>query len=330
MLLNTIEYEAGTWEISNGGCLSRITLSADAVLSGNSDADSDLPENIVQARRVYKDLKSGHLLNANFLGPGNDARNMTILSSSGNSAHLKQFEDPLRNFLLKIQSIFTDKRFKNLEIRNEDSGFPELTRRRGENSFLNLDLFKQVSFETTITVERSSEHYELDGGGQIPEYLTCSASTEVRWPEQSSSMHKTENLKDFVGYITEKRDAFSDWRKRIQKEIEGKEKNKKNKESDSFWRDSASGIQNWENLLYELNIAQSLWKDISTDTEDNICIKVTIANAERIATGLVTNDEGMMSTSNGKESKKRKNESFGSKQNKISTVEQDMPEEDIV
>lgn len=72
-----------------------------------SDADSDLPKGIKLAREKYprKVFVSGHLLNAEFGGDGEDAENLTILTSKANANH-KSFDNPIKDALDTLKKLY--------------------------------------------------------------------------------------------------------------------------------------------------------------------------------------------------------------------------------
>lgn len=72
-----------------GGKHSTATLTPAGLTGMGTDAESDLPRGIEEARNTYPDahFKAGHLLNADFGGAGDDYKNMTILTAKANVAH---------------------------------------------------------------------------------------------------------------------------------------------------------------------------------------------------------------------------------------------------
>ncbi len=80
-----------------GGTMAWAFLRVRDFVDINTNAVASLPPGIKDARAKYpgKHFKAGHLLNAAFGGPGNKARNLTILSASGNSRH-KRFDNNIK------------------------------------------------------------------------------------------------------------------------------------------------------------------------------------------------------------------------------------------
>lgn len=80
-----------------GGVHSQAILGPEAFTGAGTDANSNLPSAIKDARNSYSQTKfiAGHLLNADFGGDGKDAKNLTILTSQANSNH-KNFDNPLK------------------------------------------------------------------------------------------------------------------------------------------------------------------------------------------------------------------------------------------
>lgn len=73
----------------------------------NSDANPRLPPAIDDARAAYPNetFIAGHLLNATFGGPGTQSKNITILTSSANSA-MKSFDNPLKQAVMWLKSVY--------------------------------------------------------------------------------------------------------------------------------------------------------------------------------------------------------------------------------
>ena len=73
----------------------------------NTNAVATLPPAIKSARAKYpgKHFKAGHLLNAAFGGPGNKAKNLTILSASGNSKH-KRFDNNIKEAFRQLTKAY--------------------------------------------------------------------------------------------------------------------------------------------------------------------------------------------------------------------------------
>lgn len=88
----------GTLKPHGGGSTGAWThLRVRDFIDKDSDAVATLPPAIVGARLTYPaySFKAGHLINATFRGPGNNAKNLTILTASGNSRH-KNFDNPVK------------------------------------------------------------------------------------------------------------------------------------------------------------------------------------------------------------------------------------------
>lgn len=83
--------------LSAGGVRVTATLGPAAYRSMNSDADRQALPAIVDAEAAYSQgFKAGHLLNAEFGGPGNDPGNLTILTNSANSAN-RTFDNRIKD-----------------------------------------------------------------------------------------------------------------------------------------------------------------------------------------------------------------------------------------
>lgn len=83
-----------------GGSLSTVVLGPGGYVSTNSDADRSVLPEIVQAEAAYPahTFKAGHLINAEFGGAGDDADNLTILTTAANSS-MRSFDNAIKNCL---------------------------------------------------------------------------------------------------------------------------------------------------------------------------------------------------------------------------------------
>lgn len=83
-----------------GGKMVEAFLGPKSLNEMGTDANSHLPRAINKAREKYPKchFKSGHILNADFGGDGNDYANMTILTASANSS-MQGFDNHVRNAL---------------------------------------------------------------------------------------------------------------------------------------------------------------------------------------------------------------------------------------
>ncbi len=90
-----------------GGRRAEATLSPKSLSGMGSDADPNLPSGIRRARDCHTShsFVAGHLLNADFGGPGNNAKNMTILTSKANSA-MKNFDNRIKDALEGLQKVY--------------------------------------------------------------------------------------------------------------------------------------------------------------------------------------------------------------------------------
>jgi hypothetical protein len=90
-----------------GGKHSSAILGPGCLRSENSDADPNLPSAMKHAKTEYpdEDFVAGHLLNSALGGNGKDARNITILTSSGNSSH-KGFDNPIKTAVAELKKAY--------------------------------------------------------------------------------------------------------------------------------------------------------------------------------------------------------------------------------
>lgn len=90
-----------------GGKHSSAILGPGCLRSENSDADPDLPSAMKRAKLEYPDevFVAGHLLNSALGGHGTDPRNITILTSSGNSSH-KGFDNPIKTAVTELKKAY--------------------------------------------------------------------------------------------------------------------------------------------------------------------------------------------------------------------------------
>lgn len=91
-----------------GGKKSTATLGPNALSGMGSDSVSNRPGGIASARRAYPSLMfiSGHLLNAEFGGDGNDSTNVTILTSGANGRH-KGFDNPIKRAVENLYAFYS-------------------------------------------------------------------------------------------------------------------------------------------------------------------------------------------------------------------------------
>jgi hypothetical protein len=94
-----------------GGKSSQAVLSPYAALGlvGGTDANSQLPSAITQARTLYPQafFKAGHLFNADLGGDGKDANNLTILTAAANS-QMTAFDNPVKYALLGLYNLYKE------------------------------------------------------------------------------------------------------------------------------------------------------------------------------------------------------------------------------
>jgi hypothetical protein len=89
-----------------GGKRSRATLGPGAVGGLGSDSVSDKPAAITRAREVYEiAFISGHLLNADFGGAGEESSNLTILTPGANGSH-KSFDSPVLKAVRELANVY--------------------------------------------------------------------------------------------------------------------------------------------------------------------------------------------------------------------------------
>jgi hypothetical protein len=83
-----------------GGALSTVVLGPGGYVSTNSDADRSVIPEILLAEAAYPahTFKAGHLINAEFGGAGDDADNLTILTTAANSS-MRAFDNAIKNCL---------------------------------------------------------------------------------------------------------------------------------------------------------------------------------------------------------------------------------------
>lgn len=104
-----------------GGSHSWAVLGPTATRAANSNANPSLPRAIRPARRAYPraGFVAGHLLNGDFGGSGQDAPNLTILTSRGNSAH-KRFDNRVKDALKKLWDVYDYLRKKGVDVNDGD------------------------------------------------------------------------------------------------------------------------------------------------------------------------------------------------------------------
>ena len=90
-----------------GGTMAWRFLRVKDFIDINTNAVASLPPGIKAARAKYPDkhFKAGHLLNAAFGGPGNNSKNLTILSASGNSRH-KRFDNNVKEAFRQLTKAY--------------------------------------------------------------------------------------------------------------------------------------------------------------------------------------------------------------------------------
>lgn len=103
-----------------GGVDSSAVLSPTATGNANSAANPSLPGAIRAARRRYPraSFKAGHLLNGDFGGSGQDARNLTILTARANSTH-KRFDNRVKDALKVLWDIYDFLRRKGVNVEDQ-------------------------------------------------------------------------------------------------------------------------------------------------------------------------------------------------------------------
>lgn len=90
-----------------GGQKATAKLGPNSLLSSNSDANSKLPKGKKEAEEKYKTVsfKSGHLLNHECGGDGNDSANLTILTASANTTH-SALEQNLKKSVEELKKLY--------------------------------------------------------------------------------------------------------------------------------------------------------------------------------------------------------------------------------
>ncbi len=94
--------------LSNGyGGGTSVTAVISPTVVGRSAAVPTLPRAIVQARKRWPtaSFKAGHILNMVCGGPGNESKNLTILSASGNGAN-KKFDNRIQDARAELEAIY--------------------------------------------------------------------------------------------------------------------------------------------------------------------------------------------------------------------------------
>jgi hypothetical protein len=107
-----------------GGESAVATLGPGAYRSMNSDADRTAIPAIVQAEQAYlgHTFKAGHLLNAEFGGPGNNAANLTILTTTAN-AGMRAFDNAIKDAItLHLTAAYTAMNNMGLDVTDFDYG----------------------------------------------------------------------------------------------------------------------------------------------------------------------------------------------------------------
>lgn len=128
MTISEMDFFAGPYYTSSniagaGGHISTATLGpTGSYLNDRSDANPKLPSAICDARKRYPEccFKAGHLLNAQFGGAGNDPKNLTILSATGN-ANQKAFDEPVKRAVENLKKAYyiiweSGKDISNIEV----------------------------------------------------------------------------------------------------------------------------------------------------------------------------------------------------------------------
>jgi hypothetical protein len=90
-----------------GGVRASATLSPNSLAAIPTTANSSKPTAIVQARKKYpgSSFKAGHLLNGEFYGDGDDYKNLTILSATGNANH-KKFDNRVKDAVRELKKFY--------------------------------------------------------------------------------------------------------------------------------------------------------------------------------------------------------------------------------
>lgn len=90
---------------------------APLVQLGTTNAKADALPKLKEARATYPSLGlvAGHLLNARFGGVGDDSKNLTILSASGNSHH-KAFDNPVGDAVINLYKLYNVMRRQGVDV----------------------------------------------------------------------------------------------------------------------------------------------------------------------------------------------------------------------
>lgn len=90
-----------------GGKLSEVILGPNGYLSVNTDAASNKPSGITEARKKYPKyaFKAGHLLNATFGGDGKDSKNLIILTASAN-VKCNKFDNLVKRAIEELRRLY--------------------------------------------------------------------------------------------------------------------------------------------------------------------------------------------------------------------------------
>ncbi|HEY0452658.1 hypothetical protein [Actinophytocola sp.] len=115
------DYEPAA-EADAGGRLSTVVLGPGSYVTRRSDANSKLPQAIVAARTHYGiGFKAGHLVNAEFGGDGQNARNLTILTPSANSA-MRAFDNRVKDACGQLWHAYVAMNKLGIEVANLEFG----------------------------------------------------------------------------------------------------------------------------------------------------------------------------------------------------------------
>ncbi|MGE0383397.1 MAG: hypothetical protein AB7Q97_01620 [Gammaproteobacteria bacterium] len=118
------EQKAGSDSVS-------VTLGPNACNARSNDADPDLPEGIELARKTYPEcnFKAGHMRNCDLGGNGKNWKNLTILTSSANTAMTK-YDNALKRAAEQLKKVY-ESIYKD---------FPEVTERDLKDIEFGIDL----------------------------------------------------------------------------------------------------------------------------------------------------------------------------------------------
>lgn len=150
-----------------------------------SDADSNKPQAIGRARREHPDksFKAGHLLNAKLGGSGKDAKNLTILSASGNANH-KAFDNPVIRAMTHLKTAYKLLHDDGIVISSVGMGIRVQvlvdTGRPWGDDYPDNCIFKRLNCTATLINEKDTAEFEKAGNANYYSSYVSAIKEELK------------------------------------------------------------------------------------------------------------------------------------------------------